>query len=42
MLNTQEEAPSSLVNMLYTPKLKANIWSLKCLDEQGCKILLER
>ena len=28
----------TLRNVLYTPKLKANILSLGCLDEQGCQI----
>ena len=41
-MNSGDDAPISLVNVLYTPKLKANIVSLVHLDDRGCKIMLEK
>ena len=40
LLNSKGDTQISLMNVLYTPKLKANILSLGCLDEQGCQITL--
>ena len=38
--NSKGNTQITLTNVLYTPKLKANILSLGCLDEQGCQITL--
>ena len=40
LLNSKGDRQITLMNVLYTPKLKANILSLGCLDEQGCQITL--
>ena len=40
LLNSKGDTQITLMNVLYTPKLKANILSLGCLDEQGCQITL--
>ena len=40
LLNSKGDTQITLMNVLYTPKLKANIMSLGCLDEQGCQITL--
>ena len=40
LLNTQIGSQITLKNVLYTPRLKANIVSLGRLDEQGYRILL--
>ena len=40
LLNSKGDTQITLMNVLYTPKLKANIMSLGCLDEQGCQISL--
>ena len=38
LLNSKGNTQITLTNVVYTPKLKANILSLGCLDEQGCQI----
>ena len=38
LLNSKGDTQITLMNLLYTPKLKANMLSLGCLDEQGCQI----
>ena len=40
LLNSKGDAQITPMNVLYTPKLKANILSLGCLEEQGCQITL--
>ena len=40
LLNSKGNTQIALTNVFYTPKLKANILSLGCLDEQGCQITL--
>ena len=40
LLNSKGDTQITLMNVLYTPKLKAKILSLSCLDEQGCQITL--
>ena len=40
LLNSKGDTQITLMNVLYTPKLNANIMSLGCLDEQGCQITL--
>ena len=40
LLNSKGNTQITLTNVLYTSKLKANILSLGCLDEQGCQITL--
>ena len=39
-MNSKGNTQITLTNVLYTPKLKANILSLGCLDEQACQITL--
>ena len=38
LLYSKGDTQITLMNVLYTPKLKANILSLGCFDEQGCQI----
>ena len=40
LLNSRGNTQITLTNVLYTPKLKANILSLGSLDEQDCQITL--
>ena len=41
MLQCQDGGQMMLDNVLYVPKLKANILSLGQFDEHGCRILME-
>ncbi|CAA7394595.1 unnamed protein product [Spirodela intermedia] len=40
LLNTKSGSKITLINVLYTPRLRANILRLGSLDEQGCKMNL--